>query len=266
MNTMTLTTSTADLFDEFGRCIPATSQPVQEKSRRYFLCDKPQANHMEAYARMQRHLGPDLDISEQEFCDAIDRITQRLRDDPSTRNILNGVSLPFIIPRTMVTEIGTLLEEKFLQALAQAYESKFPTYRFTNHAVTGLAGKLSVLEGSRHERLINAMSKSDVVGMYFPSLTEYSIPASVEQLDKLPEHFLLSGGFDTCAALVGTPELLIRKDGYPPLLWLGGLAGEQPSIGYHLEAYGYNLTFNRRAHLNASAEYWWNGLTVLDQQ
>ena len=45
--------------------------------------------------------------------------------------------------------------------------------------------------------------------------------------------------------------------------WLAGLQGEKPGIGYHFEAYGYNLTFNRRPHLDQTAEYWWSGVTVL---
>ena len=264
MNTMTLETSAADLFDEFGRCIPKTTFPVHATSRRYFKCDEPQTSMKEAYARIKRYLGPGIEVSEHDFCDAINRITQQMRNNPSTRKILSGVGVPFIIPRMLVTEIGTLLEEKFIPAIANAYESKFPAYRFTNHAVIGLAGKLSVLEGSRHERLIEAMSRKDVVGIYFPSLTEYSIPACIEQLQSLPDNLMLSGGFDTCAALTGTPEVLMRKEGYPPMLWLGALAGEKPGIGYNFEAYGYNLTFNRRAHLNATAEYWWNGLTVME--
>ena len=73
----------------------------------------------------------------------------------------------------------------------------------------------------------------------------------------------MAGGFDTAAAFVAAPDLLLRGDGYPPLLWLAALDGEQPGIGYHFEAYGHNLTFNRRAHLDQTAEYWWSGITVL---
>ena len=58
-------------------------------------------------------------------------------------------------------------------------------------------------------------------------------------------------------------RLLLRRDGYPPLLWLSGVEAEAPDAGYHFEAYGYNLTFNRRPHLGQTAEYWWHGLTVL---
>ena len=38
---------------------------------------------------------------------------------------------------------------------------------------------------------------------------------------------------------------------------------ENENIGYHFEAYGYNLKFYRRSHLGQVAEYWWQGLTVL---
>jgi len=133
-----------------------------------------------------------------------------------------------------------------------------------HHVKLGLAGKLTVQPGSRHERLIEAMGNDEVVGLYFPCLTEYSLPAALERVASLPEHLLLAGGFDTAAAFVGVPDLLLRTDGYPPLLWLTGLAGEKPGIGYHFEAYGHDLTFNRRAHLGQTAEYWWSGISVLE--
>jgi hypothetical protein len=82
-------------------------------------------------------------------------------------------------------------------------------------------------------------------------------------MQSLPEHFLLSGGYDTSAALVGTPDLLLRTDGYPPLLWLAAVQTDKPLVAYHFEAYGYNLTFNRRVHFGQAAEYWNSGLTIL---
>ena len=151
-----------------------------------------------------------------------------------------------------------------LPAVADAYQEKFPDYRFTNHHKTGLTGRLSVQPNSRHEHLIDAMADKDVVGVYFPCLSEYSIPAALQRIATLPEHLLLAGGFDTCAALVATPGLLMRTDGYPPLLWLSALASEKESVGYHFEAYGYNLTFNRRPHLGHAAEYWSSGISVLE--
>jgi len=37
-----------------------------------------------------------------------------------------------------------------------------------------------------------------------------------------------------------------------------------PNIGYFIEPYGYNLTFNKRPHFNQAAEYWWHSLSIVD--
>jgi hypothetical protein len=250
-------------FDAHGRCIPtAASAAVHAVSRRYFVCQPPDVVPAASHARLARHLG--LGLTAGEFAERAAAIRARLEADPGTRDILRGVAVPFVLPRGAAGDLGTLLEERFLPAVSAAYHEKFPDYRFTNHHKTGLAGKLAVRPGSRHERLVDALTEREVVGIYFPCLSEYSIPAAVEQLAALPEHFLLAGGFDTAAALVAAPELLLRRDGYPPLLWLAALAAEKPGIAYHFEAYGYNLSFNRRPHLEQAAEYWWCGLTVID--
>ena len=171
--------------------------------------------------------------------------------------------MPFILPKAARADIGEALDEDYLPAVLGAFKAEFPKYDFVNHHKGGLAGKLSVAPGSRHERLLEATRQSEVVGVYLPCLLEYSIPAALEQMATLPEHFLLAGGLDTSAAFVSLPGLLLRKDGYPPLLWFSGLAAEKDGVGYHYEAYGYNLTFNRRAHLGKVAEYWASALVVL---
>ncbi|MBV5349669.1 hypothetical protein JZU71_00435, partial [bacterium] len=101
-----------------------------------------------------------------------------------------------------------------------------------------------------------------MVGHYFPCLLEYSVPATIEQLQNTPSEILLAGGFDTCAAFIGSPDLLLKSQDYPPLIWLAALEAERKDVGYHFEAYGYNLTFNRRPHFGQVAEYWASGLVV----
>jgi hypothetical protein len=129
--------------------------------------------------------------------------------------------------------------------------------------VGDLEGRLSVAPGSRHDQLIEAAAREDVVGLYFPTLLEFSAPAAIEFIATLPPNLLLAGGFDTSAAFVAAPGLLFDPDAYPPLLWLSGLAGEKDGIGYHYEAYGYNLTFNRRSHRGQVSEYWACGVVAL---
>ena len=255
---------TAELFDQHGRCLPArTSAPAHARSRRYFQCNRPAIDSAEIHRRIRRHLAPTLRISEDEFCDRIERLRSELRDDPATRNLLAGTPVPFVLPQLQVEDIGESFDTLFLPALDAAYREALPDYQFVDHALGGTAGKLSVRPGGRHQMLLAAQGRGEVAGLYFPCLSEYSLPAAVEQLAALPDRFLLAGAFDTAAALIGTPDLLLREDGYPPLLWISGVAGDKPGVDYHFEAYGYNLTFNRRAHLDQLAEYWWHGLTIL---
>jgi hypothetical protein len=252
------------LFDEHGRRIPpALKSAVYRESRRYFRINQPEIDYASIHARLKKHLGAGEATPAKEFERRAQGILQRLGSDARNQHLSNGVRVPFILPKARYADIGEALEEYYLPALLGSYKAKFPQYDFVSHHKAGLAGKLSVAPGSRHERLLEAMQQAEVVGFYFPCLLEYSVPAALEQMAALPEHFLLAGGFDTSAALIGSPELLLRTDGYPPLLWLSALTAEKDGVGYHYEAYGYNLTFNRRPHLGKAAEYWTSGLVVL---
>lgn len=257
--------SDALLFDDFGRCLPTAAQsPAHPRSRRYFTLQQPEIDYGASHARLLRHLGAGETVDAAAFAARAEAILARLRADPATAAITRGVAIPFILPRLAVDDMGRTLNERFLPALGRAFEETYPDYRFTNHNVGGLDGRLHIQPDSRHAGLVEAMGQAERVGIYFPALSEYSIPAALEQVAALPRHFLLAGGVDTSAALISAPGLLLRTDTYPPLLWLGALTSDQPGVGYHFEAYGYNLTFNRRPHLGQAAEYWTCGLSVLD--
>lgn len=252
------------LFDEHGRCIPADlSAAAHKKTRRYFTFAPQKVVYSDIHRRIQQHLGITDTISAEEFEKRGEAILQKLRNDRVTQNITHGVGVPFFLPKATYPNYGKALEEVYLPVVGSAFKDKLPQYNFVNHHKNGLTGKLGIAQGSRHERLLEAMYKDHVVGYFFPCLTEYSVPAAIEQIQTLPEQFLLAGGFDTSAALIGTPDLLLRTDGYPPLLWLAALSTEKEQVGYHFEAYGYNLTFNRRPHFDQVAEYWASGLIVL---
>jgi hypothetical protein len=252
------------LFDTHGRCIPVDlKSAVNHDTRRYFICKQPQIDYNSIYSRITRHLEIADAISAEEFESRAEGILALLRSDPRTVDITKGVGVPFLLPKAAYSDIGQALDEKYLTGVEKSFSEVFPEHRFVNHHKDGLAGKLSIAAGSRHQQLVQSMQESHVVGYYFPALAEYSVPAAIEQVETLPAHFSLAGGFDTAAALIGCPDLLLRTDGYPPLLWLAALLAEQEGVGYHFEAYGYNLTFNRRPHFNQVAEYWASGLVVV---
>jgi hypothetical protein len=250
-------------FDEHGRCSPiGLGAPALDRSRRYFRITPRRINYDAIHARSTRHLG-DSGITRDAFADRCGKLLHVLQDDPLTNFITRGIAVPFLLPQAEHADYGLALEQRYVTAVEHAFSQTYPQYRFINHDKSGLSGKLTVMPGSRHERLLLAMQRGPVVGCYFPCLSEYSLPAALERVQSLPEQFLLSGGYDTGAALVGTPDLLLRPDGYPPLLWLAAVQTDKPLVAYYFEAYGYNLTFNRRPHFGQAAEYWNSGLTVL---
>ena len=251
-------------FDPYGRCLPSNIEAaVHTESRRYFSLAQPEISYKKIFARLSASFDIENSISEQEFEQRAEAIIEQLRKDKEMNSMLNGVYVPFILPKAEYSDIGTAMEDIYLPAVSKSFSDFFPEYDFTNHSSTNLTGQLNIAENTRHKNLINAMKQNVVVGIYFPCLLEYSVPAARERITSLPETFLLAGGYDTAAAFVAAPDLLLRKDGYPPLLWLSGLDLAVDNAELQFEAYGYDLTFNRRVHLGKVAEYWASALVVL---
>lgn len=258
--------TTPDFFDAFGRCLPdGLKSPVHQQSRRWFLFRQPDIDYAGIHARTAAHLGDGgtLATSATEFAKRADAIRTRLLADPQLAGLTRGIGIPFLLPAAQIDDYGAALENRYIPAVGEAFKAVQPDYDFKSHNPVHLAGQLRIAPASRHARLVEALGQGDVVGWLFPCLLEYSIPATREAIAALPDDCLLAGGIDTCAALVGSPDFFLRRDGYPPLLWLAALDGEKEGIGYHFEAYGYNLTFNRRPHLGQVAEYWAGAVVVL---
>lgn len=253
------------LFDDYGRVTPkGLTAPVNDVSRRYFSFPDIYTNLDEIYSRITRHLNISEDvISLETFKARVENIRKEIVSNERISGIQNGIGVPFIVPQQKDADIGELLEQRFLPAVEASYRERFPDYSFVNHNTDRIVGNLQCLAESRHSTFMETVESSTVVGILFPCLTEFSIPAAVEQVSALPKNFVLGGAFDTCAAFIGCPELLFKPEGYPPLIWMSGISGPKDDVGYHLEAYGYNLTFNRRAHLGQVAEYWASSLVIL---
>jgi len=259
-----VTSAGPELFDDDGRRIPPElKSAVHGDTRQRFTCAQPRIDYGEIHTRIKRHFGASDALSAAEFESRAETILKSLRSDSKIKNVVDGVRVPFFLPKSTYADLGQDLEKTYLPAVQRSFQKMFPECSFTNHCKSGLAGKLGIASGSRHEQFLAAMQQDVVVGYYFPCLLEYSVPAAIEQMQTLSAKFLLAGGFDTCAAFVGSPDLLLRRDGYPPLLWLAALSGEKEGVGYHFEAYGYNLTFNRRPHFGHVAEYWASSLVVI---
>jgi hypothetical protein len=252
------------LFDEYGRRNPQhLANPANPTSRRYFKIEQPEVDYSTIFERTCRHLGSPTSLTLSQFEESAKAILDHLTQTPALTNLIHGTHVPFLLPRYDHPDLGQAIDDRYICAVGSAFTEAFPQYRFDNHNKAGLAGKLQVHPSSRHNELILKMRNEDVVGYYFPCLTEFSVPATIEQMATLPASILLAGGYDTCAALVGSPSLLQRREGYSNMLWLAAMRTEAEDVGYHFEAYGQNLTFNRRSHFGQVSEYWASGLVIL---
>jgi len=251
-------------FDKYGRCIPTSLvAAVHNDSRRYFSIVQPQVDYHEIYHRLNNSFNFSDQLSVGDFQQRAEAILHQICDEDKHKKLTAGVGVPFILPQAEYNDIGEAFQDIYLNAVEKSFQQMFPAHSFDNYYKDSLVGKLSITSGVHQEYLMQAMKKGVVVGYYFPCLLEYSVPAAIERMESLPDNFILAGGFDTAAAFIGSPNLLTRADGYPPLLWLSGFSCEDAGAGFHFEAYGYDLTFNRRMHLGKVAEYWASGLILL---
>ena len=253
----------APLFDVSGRRIPSPGigAPVNPACTRYGL-SQPPTDHSVIHSRITEHIpGADV-VSRGEFEQRSGALLESLRGGETTRDVAQGVYVPFVLPRGRFADHGQALEEVFLPAVGRSWKARYPKYNFTNELKGGLAGKVTVAPASRYERLVAAMAERPLIGIYFPlALSGFSVDAALRQMADLPEGFVLSGAYDVCAALIGSPELAMKTDGYPPQLDLSALESPAPRYAYHFASYGYNLTFNGRFHNGLASDYCTSGLT-----
>ena len=138
-------------------------------------------------------------------------------DNQRIANLVNGPYFPFALPQRSVQDYGAALDDVFLPAVGRAYEREFPNRKFYNHRRGTLAGQVSVMDSSRHDRFLAALSKGPVFGVYFPALQGFSIPAAEEQMGSLPDQFLLASVLDTAAVEMMYPGEVARNYHTPGL-------------------------------------------------
>ena len=255
-------------FNRYGvRISPRGLKANTTKPDRDYHIKQPVLNYGERLARINSYLKSPtalLNLSGAEFETRSEAIIASLREDETVSNLLKGVYLPFAIPQMDVSDYGQALNDVFLPAVGSSYAQQFGGQRpFNNYRKHDLAGQTTIVEGSRHERLVEAMKQGSVVGIYFPNcLQGFSVDADREQMTSLPEQFLLAGGFDAAAAMIAYPDVLAR-DGYTPLLDLAAMRWQSGVYSLYFCAYDGNLNFAFRGGLGDAGGNYAGGLVVL---
>lgn len=251
-----------------GRLVPLSSEFVySENDRRYFFLDQPSLDLTKVYSRYKNSFKGEIEVTEADFISRIEKLTASIKNSTQEAQILNGVHVPFIIPRSLANlDLGVALA-KLLNSVEQSFTNVHPNYEFKNFASTEMSGKIQINKDSRLHTLYNRLQNGDLVGLYFPTFfAGFAIQSQRRAISSLPTKMHLSGALEIASALIGSPDLLIKKgDNYPNGLVLAGvepLDQESKNFFWYFEAYGWNLNFNYRSMIGPASEYFSGGVSI----
>ncbi len=252
-------------FDKHGRRIPEGLQASVCDANRDFRLDRPKLDEEVDFAnrilRLHRCLSIDTEVTAEQLKAETERLLAIIRENSQIANIANGVCLPVVLPKLVTDDLGVELE-LYLAGVNNSYAKTFGDRKFYNHHKGTLANEVSVVDGSRHDQLIERMKQGPVIGVHFPNpLQGFSIHADREQMSTLPEGFILSG-MDTPIAMVMYPDIL-ACDWNTPGLDMAALQWQSAYCSLRFQAYDVRLDFVLTAYLAAAGDLCSGGLLFL---
>jgi len=250
------------LFDKYGRRIPEDLKANVCDADRDFHLNQPKLDEEVDFAnritRLHRCLSIDTEVTAEQLKMEIGRLLALVRSNSQIANITNGVWLPVVLPKFVTDDIGAELE-LYMTAVGNSYAKTFSDRNFYNHRKGTLANEVSIVNGSRHEQLVERMKQGPVIGIHFPNpLQGFSINASREQMSTLPERFVLSG-MDTPIAVAMYPDILAR-DWNTPGLDLTALSWRSADYSLNFGANDAELDFSSTGNLAGADDDYSGGL------
>ncbi|KGG00303.1 MULTISPECIES: hypothetical protein [Prochlorococcus] len=207
--------------------------------------------------------------------EGLSRLNNKINNNIFIKNINNGIKVPFVIKKIDVDDIGKFLEEILLEKVSKSFTDFFPESHFKAviQDKTDLINKLSPSVNSGYKEFLNKLSKSDICGYYFPQvLQEYSVDSQIlqmKEINKVP-NLCLSGPLEVATSLIGTPNLLISKTHYSPVLCLSGVTHIDERLICCFKSYGRHLEFWCLSQMLSKnkkqvSEQWSGGLSVFTE-
>lgn len=168
---------------------------------------------------------------------------ERVKADRQVKNLVRGPHFLFVIPK-MQGDLGTLLDDTIVPAFDRSYRAQFPGRTFTNYRHGELSGQVTIIDDTRQERLPEAMAKNWVVGVYFPCLRGFSMPADRAWIKAAPQ-FLILSGLEVMVAATAYPEIIAR-DFKTSGLDMAALQWQSADYSLRFRALGGEAYFGRR--------------------
>lgn len=232
------------LFDKNGRRIPpdGMKSSVCDPNASFKLI-QPKIDYAARLAHLVNYFPTGtIFLSTEEFQAQSEELIERLKQDNLLSNLLKGVYLPVCFPQFVVDDYGKDMNSVFFPAVGKSYERQFPSRKFYNYRKGELEKRISIIEGSRHDKFIAKMVESPFAGIQFFPLHGFSVNADREQIKALPESILLSGGIDIATAIVAYPDVLAR-DYNTPGYDCAALAWRSADNSLYFRAYDDRLDF-----------------------
>ena len=252
-------------FDKHGRRIPEGLQANVCDANRKFRLDQPKLDEEVDFAnrimRLHSCLSIDTGITAEQLKTETERLLALIRENSQIANIANGVWLPVISPKLVTDDLGAELE-LYLTGVNNSYIKTFSDRKFYNHRKGTLANKVNIVDGSRHDQLIEKMKQGPVMGIHFPNpLQGFSINANQEQMLTLPEGFILSG-MDIPIVMMMYPDILAR-DYNTPGLDMAALSWQSVGYSFFFKTYDDRLDFDYTDNLTYTDDDYSGGLLFL---
>lgn len=262
-------------FDANGRCIPgAESRVFSEKDDGYYIIEPLHLDYEKILQRLKEagFAPPTFDVNV--FREQAASLISIVREDENYKHILNGVCVPFVYQDLNEDkDLGEKLQKYLLPAVKKSFSEHYPESHFKAvlQGDTALEGQIRLDVDSNQDQFVQSIRKP-TVGLYFPqALQGFDVHSQRMHMKTLPElngaRRCLSGGVDICAALAGTPNLLISEKSYSPILCMSAYVHNDPRLVLIMKSYGPHLEFWCMSQmltptLTQVSEQWSGGVTI----
>ncbi|MFH1947069.1 MAG: hypothetical protein ABIJ23_02850 [Candidatus Magasanikbacteria bacterium] len=199
--------ATNPFFDHTGRGIPFKGMGGFVDENRVFHHDQFQVEYRGRYVRAKEYFGRGCKfMSVGEFEARCNAVLEFVHQSTRIGNLLARPYFPWVMPQ-LDGDLSQMLDGVLVPAMERAYRAQFPNRGFTNHRHGELARQVTVVTETRQERLIDAMAKGSVCGVYFPALQGFGIPADREFIKRIPETRLILSGVEVPAVVTAYPDV-----------------------------------------------------------
>ena len=263
-------------FSNLGRRFPEDGMRVFNKiPSEYYKLVQPKLDYGKILGRLKLQGLSPLAFSESDFERNTHSLLNLIEGNDNYKNLLNGVHIPFVFSSiNKIPDLGSHIEDCLLPSVQKSFNNAYPQSHFKAvlQSNSELQGNINIAHNSGYKSFIESTLRGTVVGWYFPqALQEFDIASQRRQMCTLSQikgaQICLSGAIDICAAVVGSPGLLINEEFYAPILCMSAYVHDDPRMVLVLKAYGPHLEFWCMTQMLSSnttqvSEQWSGGICI----